>query len=377
VTTLELNCVRFQVNRTPAEAARNLSASFAENTSLEVFECMLARDLFYRNAIFRGLAEHTKIKTLALRCLHHVLPEELEALRLAVAAKTLVHVKFYSGSFASNWFVVILQEIRDSPSVCQISLLDKCSLDEGSTRLLHELFTTTTAHKRYSFCFASSLQPFGHSYYYFFRDVLRSNTCMSELALHRYCSDMHDMHDHSVEAIASAVEKYAGPVLESLVIPTFDDRAFDSLVWRLPKMKHLRKLNLSVRGVEIPGSVQMLLKKLKRNSSLWQVTVDLGEDIPEADTHEMEFYAQRNQHMHAIVAAPKATVRLQSAWPRVIRAVQGCEMEGSIIFAALTALGRTWDRESSVSMSLKRKRESRDDGFLVGQTEGGCAPPVV
>ena len=139
---------------------------------------------------------------------------------------------------------------------------------------------------------------------------------MSELTLHQRSWDMHD---ESVVGIASAVEEYAGPVLEKLTIPVYDHRQLRSLVWCLPKMKHLRKLDLSVRGGEITGSIAMLLHALKRNCSLWQVTADLAENMPEGETKKLEFYAKRNKHIHAILEAPKTSVQLLSAWPRVIR----------------------------------------------------------
>jgi hypothetical protein len=365
VTTLELVGVRFQETLHPAEAALHLSASVAANSSLEVLECRLF-DRLYRDAIFRGLAEHTKIKVLALRDLSLYLPQrlnEVEALGLAMTAKTLVDVKFYNCYFYENWFPVILQRIRESRSVCQISLFAKCRLDAGSTRLLQDLFTTVPADKLYSFHFSPNI-TFSKFIYTFFREVLHSNTCMSELTLHQH------KHDDSVVGIASAVEEYAGPALKSLTIPVYGHRQFRSLTWCLPKMKHLRKLNLSVRGGEITGSVAMLLHALKRNCSLWQVTADLAVDMPEGETKKLEFYAKRNKHIHAILEAPKTGVQLLSAWPRVIRAVGGCEMESSIILAALSALGepvgRTWDRESSASKSPKRKRGSSSDEVASG-----------
>ena len=96
----------------------------------------------------------------------------------------------------------------------------------------------------------------------------------------------------------------------------------------------------------------------------------------------MEFYATCNKHIHAILKAPKDSVQLLAAWSRVIQAVRGFGLEASIIFAALTALGerhvgRTWDRESSVSGSPKRKRKSRDEVSRLGPRHVGCAPPVV
>jgi hypothetical protein len=328
VTTLGLIIVKVQEALNPAEAALNLSASIAENTSLETLDCGLL-DSFYRDAIFRGLADHTKIKTLILQCCVNLTPQEVEGLRLAVTAKTLVHVQFHNCCLDEIWFSVILQEIRASRSVCQISIFGGCSLDEGSIRLLLELFTTP-ANKLYSFCYSPTHTVTSST---FLRDLLRSNTCMSEFTLDRSSWMLVD--DKAVKAIVSALEANASPVLERLTILTHNHSQFRPLVWCLPKMKHLRMLDLSYNGGGFP--VAMLLKVLKRNSSLWQVTGDLGGDLSEAERMKMEFYAKRNKHIHAILEAPHTIVPLRSAWPRVIRAIRGCEMEASIILAALTA----------------------------------------
>ena len=89
-----------------------------------------------------------------------------------------------------------------------------------------------------------------------------------------------------------------------------------SVVDCLAILKHLRKLNLFLRGEESPGvSIAMLLQALKRNSSLWQVTANLMEDWSEAETDKKKFYAKRNQLIHAILEAPKTSVQLLSAWP--------------------------------------------------------------
>jgi hypothetical protein len=87
VTTLDLSWLKFEEAINPAEAALNLSASIAENTSLEVLHCG-GVDSFYLAAMFRGLAKQTKIKALTLKYCGHFIPQELEALRLALTAKT-------------------------------------------------------------------------------------------------------------------------------------------------------------------------------------------------------------------------------------------------------------------------------------------------
>ena len=70
-------------------------------------------------------------------------------------------------------------------------------------------------------------------------------------------------------------------------------------------MTHLRKLNISLPMTDDPAIDPQnihttLLRALKRNSSLWQVTANLGERFSEVDTAEMEFYAKRNKQVHAI-----------------------------------------------------------------------------
>ena len=139
MTTLDLIGVKFEETLNPTEAALNLSASIAGNSSLEALDCRLS-DSFYRDAIFRGLAEHPKIKTLTLQGLRHFIAEELEGLQLALTAKTLVHLVFYSCIFAENWFSLILRRIREIQSVHQISfrrLHTGCGLDSSAARAVY------------------------------------------------------------------------------------------------------------------------------------------------------------------------------------------------------------------------------------------------
>jgi hypothetical protein len=60
-----------------------------------------------------------------------------------------------------------------------------------------------------------------------------------------------------------------------------------------------------MQGSDIPGCNAMLLQMLKRNSSLWQVTANLGEDWTKADTAAMQFCAKRNKKIHAILTPSK------------------------------------------------------------------------
>jgi hypothetical protein len=152
VTSLTL--VRLYVEETlnPAEAARDLSASIAANTSIKVLDC--ARycrpdQAIYFAAIFRGLAEHTQIQKLIWNKYWHdwgITVAEADALQLALTATTatLEHLEFRNVDFEEETFSVIVQGIRKSRSVWEILLSRSCSFDEGSTLLLQELLTTPT-----------------------------------------------------------------------------------------------------------------------------------------------------------------------------------------------------------------------------------------
>jgi hypothetical protein len=116
------------------------------------------------------------------------------------------------------------------------------------------------------------------------------------------------------------------------------------VAWALPKMKYLRTLYINVQQQQdttaVRGHNAMLLQALKRNSSLLDLTASLWEAWSEADTAKMAFYCERNKQILAILEAPKTTiVKRRTAWPRFFRAVRGCEVEASVLFAALTACG--------------------------------------
>lgn len=132
----------------------------------------------------------------------------------------------------------------------------------------------------------------------FFGNLLQSNTCMSELCLH-------DSNDELCTAVATALQNDPGAVLGNLTV--------------------------TLRETGLPGGNAMLLQALQRNSSLWQVTADHKEGWSEADLATMQFYAQRNKIIHAILEAPINSVRaLLTQWPQILLDIQGCEMEASI-----------------------------------------------
>lgn len=107
---------------------------------------------FHRAAILilRGLAQHTRIQELKVGGLRTTM-DEGEALRFALTATNapLKHLGFCNVEFEESCFSNIVKGIRDS-QVSHITLED-CTFDEGSTRLLQDLFATpTVTNKRYS-----------------------------------------------------------------------------------------------------------------------------------------------------------------------------------------------------------------------------------
>jgi hypothetical protein len=163
--------------------------------------------------------------------------------------------------------------------------------------------------------------------------VLGSNACLTELKIEGF------LNGKKVTAIATALTNdVASSVLESLMISACTNLSQTQvLVGCLPKMKHLRKLNITVqKGVKV-----MLLQALQRNWSLWHVAVtDYSADWLEVDTAKIEVYAKRNKHIHAILEGPEDKVQEPqlTTWPRFFRAVKGCEMEASFVMTAVMAL---------------------------------------
>jgi hypothetical protein len=163
-----------------------------------------------------------------------------------------------------------------------------------------------------------------------------------------------------VPAVVTALECYtAGPVLESLAISYKNSsKCLPALFRCLPRVKHLRKLDISLtKWGKTPGLNAMLLQALKRNSSLWQVTADLQEDWSEGDIAVTNFYVKRNKKIHAILEAPtdQAQALLANLAP-IFRAIWGCEMEASIILVALKALMSRWVRRIQKQQSQDTKR---------------------
>ena len=146
--------------------------------------------------------------------------------------------------------------------------------------------------------------------------------------------------------------------MESLTLPLHTASSCEVLVGSLPEMKHLRKLDIAVQSGPPCGYNAMLLQAVKRNCSLWQFTVSHGEDWLEADTAHMKFYSKRNKQIHAILELPTNIVKLLRVWPRVFRAVRGCEMEAAVILAVLTAPGESVGHPPE--NAEKRQSESPD-----------------
>jgi hypothetical protein len=104
-------------------------------------------------------------------------------------------------------------------------------------------------------------------------------------------------------------------------------------------MMHLRKLALSMPPNDFPGWSDMLLRALRRNISLQEVTggVSVWSRFSEIDKAKLKFYAKRNKQVSAILKARRDKVPLLTAWPRVFRAVRGCEIEASVIYRVFIA----------------------------------------
>jgi hypothetical protein len=340
-----------------------LAHSIAQNTSIDDFNFSWWGPPSYDHleaVVLHGLALNTRIQRFVVNNMgsrHLTGREELaeaDLFRLALTGTEapLKHLEFGCADFKEEWFPVVLQGIRDSRYVRQISL-DYCSLDEGSTRLLLELFTTPTV-KRYVFCVKETLDVSGTTTAVFLGDLLRLNVCMSELRL----VSCENQDETLVPTIAAALENDPSSVLESLTLSIAAHSQLRVLVGCLPKMKHLRKLDVTLRATDIPDRNAMLLQMLKRNSSLWQVTANLGEDWTEADTAAMQFCAKRNKKIHAILTAPSKTVqKLLMHWPRVFVEVRGCEAEASIILLVLTAVGESvGQRDPECPITKRHKR---------------------
>jgi hypothetical protein len=127
-------------------------------------------------------------------------------------------------------------------------------------------------------------------------------------------------------------------------------------------MKHLQNLHISLLKIwHDPGNNDMLLHSLNRNSSLLQVTTGDPDDWSEADTAKKIAYAKRNAQIHAILEVPQESVELLPSLPRIFCASRGCEMESSVIFAALVALGESVGNHLRDDDAAKWKSEGPDN----------------
>jgi hypothetical protein len=354
VKRLILNRMGFKNALNPEEAAMKLSEAIAVNTSIETVSCS-RWEAVYQAAIFRGLARHTRVKMLQLANEHanedggtEFTLEEATALQLALTATLapLQTLDFCCLNFTEAWFSVVVQGIQGSRSITHVSF-QRCSFDEGSTRLLQELFTRPS--DKCYVLYVRGIDTLALTADAFFRDTLTSNACLSILSLQ-------DSNDELVTAVATALKNDSNSVLKSLFVSITVYSQFQVLVGCLPKMKHLRTLDITLRGTNVLGCNAMLLQALKRNSSLWHVTADLEEDRSEADTAAMQFYARRNKKIHAVLTAPTNSVQaLLTRWPRIFLCIRGCEMEASIILFVLTVLGKSvgpQDSETTILESL-------------------------
>jgi hypothetical protein len=290
---------------------------------------------------------------------------EAEALRLALTATKapLECLIFRSLSFWDReLFSILVQGIHESRSVHRISLAD-CIFDVDSTHLLQDFFAQPT-NKHYSLDIAGQIR-LSKPHDIFFGALLQTNACLTELKFEDF--NFNNRYDISTPAaIATALENDASSVLEKLSLHLESSSQFQALVGSLPKMKCLRKLHVHLQDttdipVGIPSPIAMLLQALKGNSSLWQVTADLERDWSEAEIKEMEFYAKRNMEIYTILDAPEDKVQLLTLanWPRILRAIRGCEIEASVIFAGLMALGSACGPSSG---QFKDSRGSRQGG---------------
>ena len=109
-----------------------------------------------------------------------------------------------------------------------------------------------------------------------------------------------------------------------------------------------------------------MLPALKRNSSLWEVTAAYMQNWLEANTTKLEFYAKRNKQIFTILDSPEDKVQQATlaTWPSIFRAVRGCEMEPSVIFAGLMALGSACG--PSALETKKRQRKCLDKEEVTG-----------
>jgi hypothetical protein len=165
------------------------------------------------------------------------------------------------------------------------------------------------------------------------------------------------MSSAEVAAIATALENDASFVLQSLTLSVDHTSQLQALVQSLPKMKHLRKLNVYCqRAVDNSRYNYVLpLHAFKRNTSLWQVTTDIVTSNGEAAELRMKFYTERNKQIQAILKAPMDMVQKTplANWPRIFVLMRDCEMQASILFSALVTLGEFVGPRDSVNSNSK------------------------
>ena len=253
-------------------------------------------------------------------------------------------------TFEEDWFSGVAHGIRNSHSLCHIQLYDT-TLDEGSTSLLQDLFTTPT-NKRYSLTVNVNVR-FSKAWELFIGDVIRSNSCLWELKLGADDDDDDEYEEDDTAlppySFLAALEGESNSILRKLTLRLYPEvgpnnlAQFHALITSLPNMMHLRELNVGLCHVTGPGWSAMLLQALNRNSSLWQVTA-WGPDEPFSDSElaDLKVYCKRNKQIHAILEASTETIKgpLQ-VWPWVFQSMRGCEMEASIILLVLKALGES------------------------------------
>ena len=126
-----------------------------------------------------------------------------------------------------------------------------------------------------------------------------------------------------------------------------------------------------------PSCNAMLLRALKSNTSMWHVTIDQWETKPA----EMEFYAERNNQIHAILEAPTDSVQFLKAWPRVFRAVHECSMESLFHFQSIDgsccAGGSGIQKAAASRGSGKSRKQQREFGSAIQNAAGSRGYAVI
>ena len=292
-----------------AHGARDIAAALQRNTSIVSLKLLSINDLL--DSILEGLVANTCVRNVIIGC--GVLLEAIgNALQgLLESTRSIQHLELFGTSLGEESFRVVAHGLINRSSVTGITLNQCYIQDEGSIRLLNQIFVR----KQNLHTLAIKTCFFGTQTQQFYQALFSALRRADSPLRHFQSDDRYSrLSDQSFSTFCQAV---AVSKLDSFSVGMIEsEQHFTALTDAIPSMK-IRELHIQFGGYNDLDHrrKQTLREAFKDNYSLQSVKYRFGDDDNDpfdssVDDDKLKFYLERNIRLAQWVENP-ATVPKQ------------------------------------------------------------------